>query len=80
MIFDELEQVTHVLFFQSGIFDVGFDLNGKKNYALRYKNMVTDEKAEGLQYNAGEPIGDYGCTYNKSSRFVYMSRTQCEGF
>ena len=43
--------------------------------------MVIDEKQDNiLQYNSGEAIGDYGCTYNKTSRFIYLSKTLCEGF
>ena len=42
--------------------------------------MVTDEKEQGLQYNAGEAIGDYCCTFNKTSRFIYKSRELCEGY
>jgi hypothetical protein len=42
--------------------------------------MVIDLYEEGLQFNAGEVIGDYGCTMNKTSRFIYKTTTACEGF
>lgn len=76
IIYDELEEVTSVIFLQNGIFDVGFDINGKKHYVLRYKNSVTDQSiTDKLQMNAGEIIGDYNVTYQKASRFIYYTRS-----
>jgi len=81
IIYDELEEVTHIIFIQKGIFDVGFDINGQKHYVLRYKNFVVDYSiTDKLQHNAGEIIGDYNITYQKASRFIYKTRSQCEGF
>jgi hypothetical protein len=48
ILYEELEQVTHVLLFEQGVFDVGYAVNGVTIYGLRYKNMVTDEKEQGL--------------------------------
>ena len=42
--------------------------------------MVVDPDEERLQFNAGEAIGDYGCTMDKTSRFIYKTTTVCEGF
>ena len=28
----------------------------------------------------GEPIGHYGCVYNKPSRFIYKSHTEVSGY
>ena len=36
ILYDELEQVTHVILFENGVFDVGFDINGVKIYGMRY--------------------------------------------
>ena len=33
-----------------------------------------------LQLNAGEIIGDYNITYKKASRFIYRTRSHCEGY
>lgn len=46
MIYDELEEVTAVLLFKNGIFDVGFNINGKNIYVKRYKNFVVDYSIE----------------------------------
>ena len=35
-IYIETEEVTEVLYFVEGIFDIGFELNDTKNYVLRY--------------------------------------------
>ena len=81
IIYDELEEVSSVYFFKNGIFDVGFDINGKKHYVLRYKNFVVDYSiTDALQMNAGEIIGDYNVTYQKASRFIYKTRSVCEGY
>lgn len=35
VLFDELEEVNEVMFFEVGVVDVGFDLNRKKSFVLR---------------------------------------------
>ena len=80
IIYNELQEVTELFFFLQGQFEIGFDVNGKRFYSLRYKNSVIDLNEAGLQFNAGEVIGDYGCTMNKTSRFIYKTVTKCDGF
>lgn len=75
IIFHELDEVTEVLFFKNGSFDLGFELNGKHQYVLRYVNSaVPNEK------NAGEAIGEYGCSLNKTSPFIIKAASFCDGF
>ena len=63
------------MFFTVGSFDLGFELNGKPLYIIRYTNSsVWHEK------NAGEGIGEYGCTLDKTSRFIYKTSCRCSGF
>ena len=74
IVFSELEEVTEVVFFINGSFDIGFEMNEKKCYALRYINSGHNMK------NHGAIIGDYGCSFNKPSRFIYKTCSHCEGF
>lgn len=38
IIFEELEEVTFVLLFLDGKFDIGYELNGVQHFVLRYTN------------------------------------------
>ena len=74
IIFYELSEVTEVIFFVDGKFDLGFEINGKLVYVIRYVNSSTKSKS------FGEGIGEYGCTLNKTSRFIYKTAAFCDGF
>ena len=66
----------------NGKFDIGFEVNSKSFFALRYSNKLirVDENEMSRDGNAGEIIGDFGCTMGKTSRFIYRCATMCEGF
>ena len=56
---DELQEVLEVILIMNGKFDLGFELNGKKSFVIRYTNSSTS------LHNAGALIGDHSCTFNK---------------
>ena len=87
IVYGELDEVTEVILYLNGKFDIGFEVNSKSFFALRYTNKLTsiDENQEQKgklerEGNAGEIIGDFGCTMNKTSRFIYRCATLCDGF
>jgi len=49
----ELEEVNQVLFFNSGTYEIGYDLNGEEFFKILYKNSNV--------------IGAYEITFNKDS-------------
>jgi len=51
VLFDELEEVNEVMFFEVGVVDVGFDLNRKKSFVLRMEKDIL--------------IGGYNVTFDK---------------
>ena len=53
---------------------LAFEINEKRHYVLRYVNSSRKMK------QSGAVIGDYGCTFNKSSRFIYRCASFCDGF
>ena len=75
IVYSELDEISEVIFFTLGQFDLGFELNGKQQFVLRYTNSPHPN-----EYNAGEGIGEYGCTKNKTSRFIYKTSSFCKGF
>ena len=36
ILFAEVEEVTEVIFFVEGIFEIGFEMNGKQHFVLRF--------------------------------------------
>ena len=66
IIYDELDEVNEVIFFEEGVVDVGFDLNRKKSYVLRIESDIL--------------IGGYNVTFDKRIAFVYKTSQACSGF
>ena len=60
--------------FLNGKFDIGYELNGKSFFVIRFTNSSVGVN------NAGALIGAHGCCFNKNSRFIYKTKTFCEGF
>ena len=58
----------------NGKFALGYELNGRKSFVMRYTNSSTSV------HNAGALIGAHGCTFSKQSRFIVKSLSPCEGF
>ena len=68
-IYNELDEVNEVYFFNHGDYDVGFEINRELYFVIRYKNSLS-----------ANIIGAYGVTFNKRSKFIYRTVTVCEGF
>ena len=66
ILIQELDDFTEILFFSKGQIDIGFEINRKKYYVLRKKRSIV--------------IGDHACTFNHTSKYIYKTHTQCEGF
>ena len=60
-----------MIFFDQGSYEVGFEINKKKYYVIRYKND------KNLKANI---IGAYESTFNVRSNFVYRTHTKCHGY
>ena len=73
-ILNELEEVTEVVMFVDGKIDVGFEMNGKRHFVVRYINSSSDDP---MTKSYGKAIGDHGCTFNKASRFIYKTASYC---
>ena len=82
IVYGELDEITEVILYLNGKFDIGFEVNSKNFFALRYSNKLKKigENELAREGNAGEIIGDFGCTMNKTSRFIYRCATLCDGF
>ena len=66
ILYRELDDVTSVHFFTRGSIDIGFELNRNKVFVLRKSGPLN--------------IGDFNCTFNKDSEFIFKIRKTCEGF
>ena len=67
IILNELEEHNEVIYFTDGKFKVGFEVNGHEHYVIRYQNSSKNATSIGMD------IGQYGCTFNKSSRFNFKT-------
>lgn len=64
VLFDELDEVNEIIFFQEGIFKIGYQLNNKSYYPLKFKNS--------------QMFGAYDATYDYKSDYIY--KTVCHSF
>jgi hypothetical protein len=66
VIFDELQDINEVIFFEQGIHKIGYEFNGTRKFPLVYKNVAC--------------IGNYSITFNKKSSYIYATVTDCKGY
>lgn len=66
MLIRELDEFTEVFFFNRGTYEIGFEINHKEFYVLKYKNCNV--------------IGAYGVTFNVRALFLYKTFSVCEGY
>lgn len=66
ILYKELEEIQELLFHQSGIIDIGYEISRKARYVLRM--------------HSGTIIGGYNCTENKKTVFQYKCTTDVHGF
>tara|TARA_B110000285_G_C15110831_1_gene611009 strand:- start:487 stop:900 length:414 start_codon:yes stop_codon:yes gene_type:complete len=74
IVFDELEEITEVVLYVKGKFDIGFELNNERYFVKRFQNSASSVS------NTGAMIGAHGVAFNKRSRFVYKTASRCSGF
>lgn len=70
VLYNELDEMNEVLFFETGTFEIGYEINRFTRYILRLKNNRAKANV----------IGAYGATFNKRSLFKYRSITECRGY
>lgn len=70
VLYNELDEMNEVLFFESGMFEIGYEINRFTRYVLRFKNSAARANV----------IGAYGATFNKRSLFKYRTVSECKGF
>ena len=44
VLYNELDEVNEVLFFETGTFEIGYEINRFTRYILRFKNNVAKKK------------------------------------
>ena len=57
-----------MIFFIEGTYKVGYSLNNKQIFVIPYKSN-----------QIGNAIGAYGVTFNRRSKFLYKTVTDCKG-
>lgn len=62
----ELDLVHEIIFFQSGSVDLGFEINKKKLFKLRFRNQFV--------------VGAHEVSFDRRSMFIYKASTECNGF
>ena len=86
LLFRENESIDEVIMFTKGSFKVGFEINGDQYFHLKYHNgmnplpLKADKRTGEVPLNAGQTIGYYEVSFEKSSEFLYKIVTACEGF
>ena len=70
ILYNELDEMNEVLFFETGTFEIGYEINRFSRYILRFKNNLAKANA----------IGAYGATFNLRTIFKYRTITECQGF
>jgi hypothetical protein len=66
IIYNELDDVEEVLFFEKGSYDLGYEINKKRIYKLRFKTDMV--------------IGQFYCSFERKSMFICKASTDCYGF
>ena len=66
ILFEELEDIEEVLFFSKGSVDMGYEINKKKIFKLRFKNANL--------------IGAFYAMFNRKTMFLCKASSECQGF
>lgn len=78
ILINENEEWSEVFFFVIGSFTIGFEINKRQYYVLRYNN--TNVGTEPISFQHRQVIGALGVTFNKRAKFSYKTLTTCEGY
>ena len=65
VLFQELDDVSEILFISKGQVDMGFEINRKRYFVFRQKNKLV--------------IGEHECSFNQKSMYIYKTNTVCLG-
>lgn len=63
-ILDELEEVDEIIFCYSGVIYIGYEINKKRRFCVKYSN--------------GGVIGAYGCTFNQRSNYIVYANSNSD--
>ena len=63
IIFNELDEVNEVIFFNTGSVDIGFEINHFKQFVLRLSKDII--------------IGAFNLSFNKRTKFIYKAKNYC---
>jgi hypothetical protein len=63
---NELDEVNEVLFFHTGSYDVGYEINHAQRFVVRCIGS--------------NQIGAYGVMFNKRALFIYRTNEECRGY
>lgn len=65
-IYEELDEVNEIIFFDKGTVDIGFEINHKKHYVLRLGKNIA--------------VGAYNMSMGRRTKFIYLAKTYCSGY
>jgi len=60
-----MEEINKLTFIESGKYDIGYEINKKQRWILRFQRNV---------------IGQFEITYNKKCQYLVKAHTPCFGF
>ena len=63
ILFNELDEVGQIIFISSGKVDIGFQVNSKLRFIVRFSDTFM--------------VGAYHCTYQKRTIAIYKTYTPC---
>jgi hypothetical protein len=66
ILFDEMEEVSEVIFILEGQYDIGYTINRSYKYKMRFNRV--------------DIIGAYGATFNKRSLFIIKATEKIQGY
>ena len=66
IIFNELAEVSEILFISKGNIDIGYSINRQKKYVLRFTDKVV--------------IGAFNACFNTRTLFIFKCQSACEGY
>jgi len=75
VLLSENESISEILFFYTGSWCVGYELNKIAYFKIKIDSGTIDDA-----YRKGSIIGAYSATFNKRSPFAHKTLTVCEGF
>jgi len=66
IIYNELDEVNEVIFFNKGSVDIGFEINRFKKFVIRLSKDII--------------VGAFNISFNKRTKFIYLAKTYCNGY